>query len=100
MRKLKRWITILDSYELNIVISKEIDNFWYKQKLAELGLLLEMKNRRNTDFLQMAHTEIKNKLSLDRHKLELLNPHNPSHLTHNSISTSSNCRLMLKDCEF
>lgn len=100
MGKLKRWIAILDSYELNIVVSKEIDNFWYKQKLAELTLLLEMKNRRNTDFLQMVHTEIKNKLSVDWHKLRLLKAHYPLDPTHNSISTSFIYRQMLKDCEF
>ncbi|MFZ1806031.1 MAG: hypothetical protein WAU36_02355 [Cyclobacteriaceae bacterium] len=69
---LKQWVAILDRYELNIAVSREFDNFWYKQKLAEIVLLREMKNRRSVDYLQAEYSEINHKLRVDKQKLDLL----------------------------
>lgn len=70
--ELKQWVAMLDGYELDITMSKEFDSFWYQQKLAELILLLEMKNGKNSNFLQVEYSEIKQKLMIDQYKLERL----------------------------
>ncbi|MFZ1806028.1 MAG: hypothetical protein WAU36_02340 [Cyclobacteriaceae bacterium] len=69
---LKQWVAMLDRYELNIAMSREFDNFWYKQKLAELVLLREMKNGRSVDCLQAEYSEVNHKLRVDKQKLDLL----------------------------
>jgi hypothetical protein len=70
--ELKQWVTMLDGYELDIAISKQLDSFWYKQKLAELILLLEIRNGKKSDYLRIEYSEIKQKLIEDQQKLERL----------------------------
>lgn len=70
--EVKQWVAVLDGYELDIAMSKTFDSFWYKQKLAELTLLMEMDNSRITDYLQTEYSEISHQLAVDQIKLELL----------------------------
>ena len=83
--EVKQWVAMLDGYELDIAMSKNFDSFWYKQKLAELTLLMEMDNDRNTGYLQTEYSEISHQLAIDQIKLELLKPHPPSGCNHRSL---------------
>ena len=74
MKRLTQWVKILDNYELDITVFKEIDSFWYKQKLVELKLLLEMDDPENLDYLQQAYIIINDRLIHDQNKLKMLKP--------------------------